>query len=84
MGYQQRTEYNKRILQIGSDGSTVTPAGGFIGYGAVKGAYVLIHGSIPGPSKRLVRMRNASRPKKNVQAIPELSYISLQSKQGVR
>jgi len=84
MGYQQRTEYNKRILKIGSDGTTVTPAGGFIGYGAVKGAYVLLHGSIPGPSKRLVRMRHASRPKKTANAVPELSYISLQSKQGVR
>ena len=84
LGYQQRTEYNKRILKIGSDGTTVTPAGGFIGYGAVKGTYVLLHGSIPGPSKRLVRMRNASRPKKTTHAIPELSYISLQSKQGVR
>jgi large subunit ribosomal protein L3 len=84
MGYQQRTEYNKRILKIGSDGTTVTPAGGFIGYGVVKGAYVLLHGSIPGPSKRLIRMRHASRPKKTARAIPELSYISLQSKQGVR
>jgi large subunit ribosomal protein L3 len=84
MGYQQRTEYNKRILKIGSDGTTVTPAGGFIGYGVVKGAYVLLHGSIPGPSQRLIRMRHASRPKKTTRAIPELSYISLQSKQGVR
>jgi large subunit ribosomal protein L3 len=84
MGYQQRTEYNKRILKMGSDGTTVTPAGGFIGYGVVKGAYVLLHGSIPGPSKRLIRMRHASRPKKTTRAIPELSYISLQSKQGVR
>ena len=84
MGYQQRTEYNKRILKIGSDGAEVTPAGGFIRYGEVKGAYVLLHGSIPGPFKRLIRMRRASRPKKTAHAIPELSYISLQSKQGVR
>lgn len=84
MGYQQRTEYNKRILKIGSDGAAVTPAGGFIRYGGVKGAYVLLHGSIPGPSKRLIRMRHASRPKTTAHMIPELSYISLQSKQGVR
>jgi large subunit ribosomal protein L3 len=84
MGYQQRTEYNKRILKIGSDGAAVTPAGGFIRYGEVKGAYVLLHGSIPGPFKRLIRMRHASRPKKTAHAIPQLSYISLQSKQGVR
>jgi large subunit ribosomal protein L3 len=84
MGYQQRTEYNKRILKIGSDGALVTPAGGFIGYGNVKGAFILLQGSIPGPSKRLIRMRRATRPKKIVNTIPELSHVSLQSKQGVR
>jgi large subunit ribosomal protein L3 len=84
MGYQQRTEYNKRILKIGSDGAAVTPAGGFIRYGMVKGPYTLIHGSIPGPSKRLIRMRPAIRPATTAGLMPELTYISLQSKQGVR
>ena len=84
MGYQQRTEYNKRILKVGSGGADVTPAGGFIRYGIVKGAYVLLHGSIPGPSKRLIRMRPAIRPNTAAALMPELSYISLQSKQGVR
>jgi len=83
-GYQQRTEYNKRILGIGSDGSEVTPAGGFIKYGTVQGDYVLLQGSIPGPSKRLIRMRSAIRPHGKTQSTPELSYVSLQSKQGVR
>jgi large subunit ribosomal protein L3 len=83
-GYQQRTEYNKRILKIGSDGADVTPAGGFVGYGVVKGAYVLLHGSIPGPSKRLIRMRPATRPNKTAHAAPELSTVSLRSRQGVR
>jgi large subunit ribosomal protein L3 len=84
MGYQQRTEYNKRILKIGADGTVVTPAGGFVKYGLVRGAYVLLHGSIPGPVKRLIRMRRATRPHKTGHAVPDLSYISLRSKQGVR
>ena len=84
MGYQQRTEYNKRILKIGSDGAVVTPAGGFIRYGMVKGPYILVHGSIPGPSKRLIRMRPAIRPTTAAGLIPELSYVSVHSKQGVR
>jgi large subunit ribosomal protein L3 len=45
MGYHQRTEYNKRILKIGIDGKEVTPNGGFVRYGEVKGTYVIVDGS---------------------------------------
>ncbi|HID29469.1 MAG TPA: 50S ribosomal protein L3, partial [Desulfobacterales bacterium] len=54
MGYHQRTEYNKRILKIGEDGKEVTPRGGFIRYGLVRGPYILVNGSVPGPAKRLI------------------------------
>jgi len=84
MGYQQRTEYNKRILKIGTDGGAVTPEGGFVRYGVVRGAYVLLHGSIPGPAKRLIRMRPALRPHKTPPTVPDLSYVSVKSRQGVR
>jgi large subunit ribosomal protein L3 len=30
MGYQQRTDFNKRVLKIGEDGAEITPDGGFI------------------------------------------------------
>ncbi len=82
-GYHQRTEFNKRIMQIGKDGKTVTPDGGFLNYGIIGNDYIIIKGSVPGPAKRLVRMRPAIRPKKQVQApAPEITYISLESKQG--
>jgi large subunit ribosomal protein L3 len=61
MGYHQRTEYNKCILKIGGDGEKITPKGGFKGYGIVRNEYVLLSGSIPGPRKRLIRMRDAIR-----------------------
>ena len=47
MGYQQRTEFNKRILRIGDNGKDVTPAGGFLHYGMLNNPYVLVKGSIP-------------------------------------
>jgi large subunit ribosomal protein L3 len=84
MGYHQRTEYNKRILKIGEKGEDINPNGGFPHYGLVRNSYVLIHGSIPGPTKRLISMRDAIRYKRGVEVEkPEISYISTTSKQGV-
>lgn len=83
MGYHQRTEYNKMILRIGERGEDINPKGGFPGYGLVRGDYVLIKGSIAGPRKRLIRMRPAVRPPRKIpEGKPQLSYVSLESKQG--
>jgi large subunit ribosomal protein L3 len=83
MGYHQRTEYNKRLMFIGTDGAEITPEGGFPGYGIVRNQYILIKGSLPGPIKRLVRVRHAMRPGMNNVKAPELIYTSKESKQGV-
>jgi large subunit ribosomal protein L3 len=84
MGYHQRTEYNKRVLKIGENGEEITPAGGFPHYGVVKNSYVVLHGSIPGPVKRLISMRDAIRYQRGVKVEkPEITYISTTSKQGV-
>ena len=82
MGYHQRTEYNKRILKIGINGKDVTPNGGFVKYGEVKGTYLIVDGSLPGPAKRLVRLRYPARhPKKMPVSAPNITYISLESTQ---
>jgi len=83
MGYHQRTEYNKRILKIGTNGNEVTPKGGFLRYGPIKGPYLLIDGSLPGPAKRLIRLRYPARPPKRApEAPPKITQISLASPQG--
>ncbi len=83
MGYHQRTEYNKRILKIGNDGNEVSPKGGFVRYGPVRGTYLLLDGSLPGPSKRCIRLRYPARPPKRApDAPPKIVQISLESKQG--
>ncbi len=81
-GYHQRTEFNKKIMQMGKDGKTVTPDGGLLNYGIIRNDYIIIKGSVPGPAKRLVRMRPAIRPNKVKAQAPEITYISLESKQG--
>jgi len=82
MGYQQRTEYNKRLLRIGEEGADVTPEGGFLHYGEVRSRYVLIKGSLPGPCKRLIRIRHAIRQGEHKIREPVVEYVSQQSKQG--
>jgi large subunit ribosomal protein L3 len=83
MGYHQRTEYNKRILKIGKDGKEITPKGGYIRYGNVKSPYILVDGSVPGPEKRVIRIRHPARPPKGIaEAPPQLTHISLDSPQG--
>ena len=82
LGFQKRTEYNKRILKISNEKEgTVNPKGGFLKYGLVKGDYVLIQGSVPGPKKRLIMLRKGVRARKEDPA--EIKFISLESQQGV-
>ncbi len=84
MGYHQRTEYNKRLLLVGDKAEDINPAGGFVNYGLVRNSYVLIHGSVPGPAKRLIRLRDSVRYLARVEVEkPALTYVSLASKQGV-
>jgi len=83
MGFHQRTEYNKRILKIGADGKDVTPKGGFIRYGVVRGPYMLLEGSVAGTEKRPIRLRYPARPPGGVgEEPPQLTFISLESPQG--
>lgn len=82
MGYHQRTEYNKRILKIGTNGEEIIPKGGFLRYGPIKGTYLLIDGSLPGPAKRLIRLRYPVRPpKRTPESPPKITQISLSSPQ---
>ncbi|OJI07011.1 50S ribosomal protein L3 [Candidatus Micrarchaeum sp.] len=61
MGFNYRTEHNKRILKLGTkeEASTINPKSGFKNYGLVKNDYVIIEGSVPGPAKRIVRIKKS-------------------------
>ena len=83
MGFHQRTEYNKRILKIGTDGKEVTPKGGFLRYGLVNGPYMLLEGTIAGTEKRPIRLRYPARPPTGFgEEPPQITQISLESPQG--
>jgi len=82
LGYHQRTEYHKRIMLIGENEEEINPKGGIVRYGMIKGDYLLILGSVPGPKKRLIRIRKTIRPVKSfVESVPEITFISRESQQ---
>lgn len=74
-GFNNRTEFNKRILSHGENAEEVQREGGFKNYGEVNSNYILIKGSVPGPSERLVRLRTALRTDENLGA-PEITHIN--------
>jgi len=82
MGFHQRTEYNKQILKISDEVQKVNVKGGFLRYGEVRNQYMILKGSITGPSKRLIKMTQAIRQNKKVpKDAPQITFISTASKQ---
>jgi large subunit ribosomal protein L3 len=82
LGFHQRTEYHKRIMVIGENEEEINPKGGFVKYGKIQGDYLVVLGSIPGPKKRLVRIRRTIRPLKSFEVkTPEITFISRESHQ---
>jgi len=80
MGYHKRTEINKRVMKIGAP-AEINPKGAFQHYGLLKNEFILIKGSVAGPCKRLIRMRRAIRKLATPVKVPELRYVSQESKQ---
>jgi len=72
-GFNNRTEYNKRILSAG-EAEEVQKDGGFKNYGELNSDYIMIKGSVPGPSKRLIRLRTALR-EEGKPGEPEITHI---------
>ena len=84
-GYHRRTQFNMRVLKVVRDprADPVTPAGGFPHYGEVRSACLVLHGSLPGPAKRLLRFRSPMRGHIASVDKVDLRYFSTRSKQGV-
>ncbi|HUZ79041.1 MAG TPA: 50S ribosomal protein L3 [Thermoplasmata archaeon] len=83
-GYHRRTQLNMRVLKVVRDPRTdpITPAGGFPHYGEVRSACIVLHGSLPGPAKRLLRFRTPMRARVSTVEKVDLRYFSTRSKQG--
>jgi large subunit ribosomal protein L3 len=81
MGYHTRTEYNKQLLKASTQPDEINVAGGFVHYGKVKGAFLLLKGGVIGPSKRLVLLTKPIRKTPGA-PLPSILTINKDSKQG--
>jgi large subunit ribosomal protein L3 len=63
MGYHRRVELSKWLVRVAKSDAIdqVNPSSGFPHYGFVRNDYILVKGSVPGPAKRMVRLRYAVR-----------------------
>ena len=84
IGYHRRTQLNMRVLRVVKDPRTdsITPAGGFPHYGEVRSPCVVLHGSLPGPAKRLLRFRTPIRRQVGAVEKVDVRFLSTASKQG--
>lgn len=76
MGFHRRTDRNKRILLISKEASKITPKGGFLNGKSLRGEYLAVEGSIPGPTLRFMRLNKSNKPSKKT----EVKMISLEAK----
>lgn len=98
-GYHHRTTLNKKIYRIGrsafTDASnattehditkkTITPLGGFQGYGIVRNDYVMIKGSVNGPRRRVITLRRPMAPQTSRMLTEQikLKFIDTSSQMG--
>ncbi len=80
MGYHQRTEFNKWVVKIGNKPEEINTNGGFQHYGNVKTDYLLVKGSVMGPSKRMIILSNAQRPTMKITSdAPSIQYINVKT-----
>ncbi|TPP43836.1 Ribosomal protein L3 family protein [Leishmania donovani] len=98
-GYHHRTQLNKKIYQIGRSvavepnqatttydltAKTITPMGGFVGYGTVRNDYVMLKGSVSGPRRRVMTLRRPMAPQtsRHLKEKIVLKFIDTSSKIG--
>ena len=98
-GYHHRTHLNKKIYRIGKSAfvdqanattehditkKTITPMGGFMGYGIVRNDYVMIKGSVQGPRRRVITLRRPMCPQTSRAMVEKISikFIDTSSQMG--
>jgi large subunit ribosomal protein L3 len=68
MGMFTRIQRNMKLITINNATAmpNITPSSGFTNYGVVKGDFIMLQGSVPGPQKRQLLITASSRPTKKL------------------
>lgn len=67
LGMFSRVIYNNKVIGSGTIAEkNINPAGGFNNYGNIKSSYLLLKGSVQGPSKRQILLTPSFRPTKSM------------------
>ena len=75
-GYQTRTIHNLIVVKIGENPEEINAEGGFTNYGIVRNPFMLVSGSVPGPQKRLIALREPIRPANEKRLkLGEISFV---------
>jgi len=64
MGLHTRVNYNKKVIGIGKSSEKDVNLKNIKNYGDIKTDYIIVHGSVQGPSKRQLLITKALRPSK--------------------
>lgn len=66
LGMFTRIHYNLRVVHVGAAGDGILGTVGFKNYGKVSNDYLILSGSVQGPSKRQILITPAMRPSKKM------------------
>jgi len=97
-GFHHRTEINKKVYRLGQKGTDshsattdhdvtvkgITPMGGFPNFGVVSEDYIMVKGSVAGPHKRALTLRQTLLPQTKRAAVENvtLKFIDTAAKNG--
>ncbi|MBI2632253.1 50S ribosomal protein L3 [Candidatus Pacearchaeota archaeon] len=68
LGFFSRTHYNLKLISSGNIAEKdINPSSGFKHYGKIRGYYLILRGSVQGPSKRQILVTPSFRPTKSAE-----------------
>lgn len=74
LGFNARVEYNKFVLKIVKEPKDINISSGYKRYGNLSKTALVLKGSVPGSTGRLIIMRKALRPNKHAEPV-KVSFV---------
>ncbi len=69
LGFNSRVEFNKFVFKVIKNPEEVNISSGYKRYGNIKGSAIVLKGSVPGSTGRLITLRKSIRPTKKAEPV---------------